>query len=330
MRATTRSMCSDVDDRRRRRRRASAARASAALRVRAPCAQPQAHLGAGLVEHVDGAVGQLVVAQVPRGELRGGLERLVGVRHAVVVLVAAAQPLEDPHGLVDRRLVDRDLLQPPRQRAVLLDVLELLEGRRADDAELAGVRIGLIIVARSIVPPVVAPAPTVAWISSMKRIGIGRFASAAMTALKRSSKSPRKRVPASSAPVSSEKTSAPSSGSGTSSSSSRWRALRPARSCRRRRRPRTPGCSCAAGRGSPSSAAVRRAADERVEFPLAGAFGEVHGVGARAGRGPWTTLARPAGRRLPGFRPGVSSPAIGAGGTFEMPWRDVVRGRRAA
>ena len=51
----------------------------------------------------------------------------------------------------------------------------------------------------------------------MKRIGIGRFASALMTALKRSSKSPRNRVPASSAPVSSEKTSAPSSRSGTSS-----------------------------------------------------------------------------------------------------------------
>ena len=83
------------------------------------------------------------------------------------------------------------------------------------------VRIGLISVARSIVPPVVAPAPTVEWISSMNRIGIGRFASALMTALKRSSKSPRKRVPASSAPVSSEKTSAPSSSSGTSSPSSR-------------------------------------------------------------------------------------------------------------
>ena len=40
------------------------------------------------------------------------------------------------------------------------------------------VRIGLISVARSIVPPVVAPAPTVEWISSMKRIGIGRLASA--------------------------------------------------------------------------------------------------------------------------------------------------------
>ncbi len=40
------------------------------------------------------------------------------------------------------------------------------------------VRIGLIIVARSIVPPVVAPAPTVEWISSMNRIARGRAASA--------------------------------------------------------------------------------------------------------------------------------------------------------
>src|SRR6185436_7565307 len=34
--------------------------------------------------------------------------------------------------------VDRDLLQPARERAVLLDVLELFVRRRADDAELAG------------------------------------------------------------------------------------------------------------------------------------------------------------------------------------------------
>ncbi len=61
---------------------------------------------------------------------------------------------------------------------------------------------GLMSVARSIVPPVVAPAPMVAWISSMKRIGSWRVFSAAKTALKRSSKSPRNRVPASRAAVS--------------------------------------------------------------------------------------------------------------------------------
>ncbi len=83
------------------------------------------------------------------------------------------------------------------------------------------VRIGLMSVARSIVPPVVAPAPTVEWISSMNRIGMARLPSALITALNRSSKSPRKRVPASSAALSSEKTSAPFSSSGTSSSMSR-------------------------------------------------------------------------------------------------------------
>ena len=38
----------------------------------------------------------------------------------------------------DGRLVDRDLLQPAGERAILLDVLELLERRRSDDAEMAG------------------------------------------------------------------------------------------------------------------------------------------------------------------------------------------------
>ena len=91
-----------------------------------------------LVDDVDGAVGQLVVAQVPRRELGGRFERGVGVLDAVVFLVARAQAGQDSHGLLDRRLVDGDLLQPPRQRAVLLDVLELLERRRSDDAEVAG------------------------------------------------------------------------------------------------------------------------------------------------------------------------------------------------
>jgi len=43
----------------------------------------------------------------------------------VVGLIAAAQTLEDLHRLVDRRLLDDHLLQPPRERAILLDVLEL-------------------------------------------------------------------------------------------------------------------------------------------------------------------------------------------------------------
>ena len=51
----------------------------------------------------------------------------------VVLLVAVAQALEDLHGLLDRRLVDRDLLEAALQRGVALEVLAVLvERRRAD------------------------------------------------------------------------------------------------------------------------------------------------------------------------------------------------------
>ena len=73
-----------------------------------------------------------------RGQLRGRLERRVGVGHAVMLFVAAPQTGEDLDRFVDRRLVDGDLLQPPGERAILFDVLELLERRRADDAKIAG------------------------------------------------------------------------------------------------------------------------------------------------------------------------------------------------
>ena len=52
--------------------------------------------------------------------------------------------------------------------------------------------------------PVVAPAPTMVWISSMKRIEWGIFLTPAMTPFSRCSNSPRNLVPASSAPMSSD------------------------------------------------------------------------------------------------------------------------------
>ena len=95
------------------------------------------HHRPGLVDEIDGAVGQAVVAKMAGGELGGGREGGVGVGDAVMGLVPAAQAGENPHRLLDRWLVDGDLLQPPGECAVLLDLLELLEGRRADDAKVA-------------------------------------------------------------------------------------------------------------------------------------------------------------------------------------------------
>ncbi len=63
--------------------------------------------------------------------------------------------------------------------------------------------------------PVVAPAPTMVWISSMKRMACGIFFTPAMTPLSRCSNSPRNLVPASSAPMSSDQTEAFSSTWGT-------------------------------------------------------------------------------------------------------------------
>src|SRR5690606_33584998 len=97
-----------------------------------------AHPGTGLVDQVDRLVRQVPVVDVPVGQRRGGRERRVGDRDAVVRLVAVAQPLQDLDGVLQRRLTDLDRLEPALQRGVLLDVLAvLLERGRADGLELA-------------------------------------------------------------------------------------------------------------------------------------------------------------------------------------------------
>ncbi len=56
----------------------------------------------------------------------------------MVLLVAVAQALEDLDGLVDRRLVDADLLEAALERRVALEVLAVLVERgRADRLQLA-------------------------------------------------------------------------------------------------------------------------------------------------------------------------------------------------
>ena len=57
----------------------------------------------------------------------------------------------------------------------------------------------------SIAPPEVAPAPITVWISSMNNTESGCASSSVTTAFNLSSKSPLYRVPASNAPMSSEK-----------------------------------------------------------------------------------------------------------------------------
>ncbi len=89
------------------------------------------------VDHVDRAVRQPQVAQVPPGEARRHLERPVRVGDLVVLLVPLAQALEDADRVALVRLVNVDALHAARERTVPLDVLELLERGGAHEPDLA-------------------------------------------------------------------------------------------------------------------------------------------------------------------------------------------------
>src|SRR5438034_6784665 len=86
----------------------------------------------------------MAVLDVSVGQHRRGPQRLVRDLAAVVRLVAVAQAAQDLHGVVDRRLVDADLLEAPLERGVALEVLAVLvERRRADRLQLAACESGL-------------------------------------------------------------------------------------------------------------------------------------------------------------------------------------------
>ena len=98
----------------------------------------QAQPGRGLVDDVDGLVGQLPVGDVPRRQFHRRAQGAAGVLHGMVLFEARLQPFEDFHGVLDTGLVDIDLLETPRQGTVLFeDAAVLLIGGRADAAQFA-------------------------------------------------------------------------------------------------------------------------------------------------------------------------------------------------
>ena len=99
---------------------------------------------ARLVDEVDGLVGQEAVGDVARGQLGRRLQRVVGDRQLVVLLVRLAHALEDLDRLFDARLLDEDGLEAALERGVALDVLAVVVERgRADALQLAAGQRGL-------------------------------------------------------------------------------------------------------------------------------------------------------------------------------------------
>ena len=111
---------------------------STSIRRLALVQRQQALACAGFVDHVDRLVGQQAVADVLHRQVDRGLQRLVGVGHAVVRFVLGLEAVQDLDRLADRRLDDVDLLEAPRQRAILLeDAAVFLERGRTDAAQFA-------------------------------------------------------------------------------------------------------------------------------------------------------------------------------------------------
>ena len=95
--------------------------------------------GTGFVDHVDGLVRQMAVRDVAGRQLDGGRNCRCRVLDAVVRFEACLQALENLDGFSHRGFIDIDLLEAPRQRAVLFeDAAELGVGGRADALHLAG------------------------------------------------------------------------------------------------------------------------------------------------------------------------------------------------
>ena len=105
---------------------------------------PDAQAAAGLVDQVDGLVGQEAVGDVAVGQVGRRHQGLVGDGDAVVGLVAVAQALEDLDGVGQRRLLHLDGLEAALEGRVLLEVLAVLVERGgADGLQLAPGQHGL-------------------------------------------------------------------------------------------------------------------------------------------------------------------------------------------
>ena len=93
---------------------------------------------AGLVDQVDGLVGQESIGDVAVAQGDGGDQRSVLDVHAVEHLETLLQAAQDGDGVLDGGFVHEDSLKSPFERGVLFDVLAVLvEGGGADEVELS-------------------------------------------------------------------------------------------------------------------------------------------------------------------------------------------------
>ena len=104
----------------------------------------EVHVRACLVDEVNGLIRQETVSDIALGEQDGLPRNLRGDHNAVERLIIMADAADDGNGLFNGWLGDGDGLEAALKRGVLFDVFAVLvEGRRADDLDLAARKRGL-------------------------------------------------------------------------------------------------------------------------------------------------------------------------------------------
>ena len=104
----------------------------------------QLAIGAGLVDEVNGFVGQKAVGDIFCRCSDRFLYGLSGISHVMVVLIPLLQSLQDLDGLVDRRFFDVYLLEAPQDTLGRgQPPLQLVVGSGTDEANVSGLKIGL-------------------------------------------------------------------------------------------------------------------------------------------------------------------------------------------
>ena len=98
----------------------------------------QIKIRAGLVNEVDGLVGQETVGDVALGEHHRLSQHALGDLHAVMLLIVVGDTAQDLQRVLDVGLIHRHGLEAALQRRVLFNVLAVLvEGGGADHLDLA-------------------------------------------------------------------------------------------------------------------------------------------------------------------------------------------------
>ena len=87
-----------------------------------------AHARASLVEHVDCLIGQEAVLDITRRHRDGGLQRLVGITHVMVRLVAVAKAVENAQSLFLARLFHVHRLEATGERGIFFEMLAIFLG----------------------------------------------------------------------------------------------------------------------------------------------------------------------------------------------------------